>query len=224
MRRFLSFAMIAALVVVPAGGALAESPGCDSLNASPNIPNTFSPYDLGTLTLASGDEVVVAGAETTGDGGTELSLRINGGIVATQDPILNTSYIVPVSGGYQIELVSTMVGIVTPAIKAVGTITCLPAPPADDDGDGVLNDDDICDDTVLPDEPAVRLLGARFAAQTDGTFDSGRDRFDDLYTLADTHGCSGAQIIEMEGLGRGHTRFGISKSALEAFIASLNGG
>ena len=78
----------------------------------------------------------------------------------------------------------------------------------------MLDADDDCPDTVLPDEPTNGLKGARFAAQTDGTFDSGLDRFDGLYTLTDTRGCSGTQIIEIEGLGRGHTKFGISKGEL----------
>lgn len=94
----------------------------------------------------------------------------------------------------------------------------------DIDGDTVANGNDDCAFTELPDEPTIRLRGARFAALEDGTFDSGRNRLDGKYTLEDTHGCSATQIIEIEGLGRGHTRFGISRSALKAFIASLNGG
>jgi hypothetical protein len=54
-----------------------------------------------------------------------------------------------------------------------------------------------------------------------GTFDSGIDRFDGLYTLAHTAGCSGTQIIALQGLGSGHTKHGISKGALEEFIATL---
>lgn len=94
----------------------------------------------------------------------------------------------------------------------------------DSDDDGVLDGVDVCSGTVLPDEPTRGLKGARFAAQEDGNFDSGLDRFDGRYTLVDTHGCSGTQIIEIDGLGAGHTRFGISKSALEAFIANNSNG
>jgi len=93
----------------------------------------------------------------------------------------------------------------------------------DSDGDGVSDDDDLCDGTVLPDVPTRGLSGARFAAQVDGTFDSGLDMFDGRYTLADTAGCSGTQIIEERNLGHGHTRFGISKGVLEQWIASVNG-
>ncbi len=94
----------------------------------------------------------------------------------------------------------------------------------DIDGDTVANGDDFCEGTSLPDEPAVELRGNRFAAQTDGIFDAGKDKFDGLYTLADTQGCSATQIIALEVLGKGHTKYGISKGALNAFIAGLNGG
>ena len=50
----------------------------------------------------------------------------------------------------------------------------------------------------------------------------GLDKFDGLYSLADTRGCSGTQIIDAMGLGVGHSRFGISKGALEVWIAQVN--
>jgi hypothetical protein len=102
----------------------------------------------------------------------------------------------------------------------IGAGTTVEFPP-DADGDGVVDDADVCPGTALPDEPTHGLKGARFAAQIDGTFDSGNDKFDGLYTLADTGGCSGSQIIELERLGNGHAKFGISKGNLEAFIAGL---
>lgn len=96
--------------------------------------------------------------------------------------------------------------------------------PTDTDVDGVPDVADECAETALPDEPTVGLKGPRFAATANGDFDSGRDRLDGMYTLADTHGCSGTQIIELEGLGRRHVKFGISRGALKRFIASLAGG
>jgi len=91
----------------------------------------------------------------------------------------------------------------------------------DADGDGVTDEADLCDGTVLPDVPTHGLRGARFAAQPDGTFDSGLDMFDGLYSLVDTAGCSGVQIIEQRNLGLGHLKFGISKGELEAWIANV---
>lgn len=93
--------------------------------------------------------------------------------------------------------------------------------PVDGDGDGVLDADDFCPGTVLPDEPTVGLKGARLAAQDDGTFHSAKDRFDGVFTLADTAGCQGSQIITEMGLGYGHIKFGISKGELQKWIAGL---
>jgi dipeptidyl aminopeptidase/acylaminoacyl peptidase len=96
-----------------------------------------------------------------------------------------------------------------------------PIPVTDADGDGVLDAGDVCPGTVLPDVPTIGLTGNRFAAKADRTFDSGKDSLDGLYALADTAGCSGTQIIALQGLGKKHTENGISRSALEAFIATL---
>ena len=101
--------------------------------------------------------------------------------------------------------------------------TCPLDPFNDADGDGVCGNIDLCPGTELPDEPTVELWGNRFAAKVDGTFDAGKGKFDGLYTLENTQGCSATQIIALEGLGQRHTQYGISKSALEAFIASLDG-
>ncbi len=94
--------------------------------------------------------------------------------------------------------------------------------PGDEDGDGVPDVGDLCPGTVLPDAPTIGLTGARFAAAADGSFDSAVDRFDGRYTITDTAGCSGSQIIERLGLGEGHTKHGISKGALDAFRASIS--
>ncbi|MGA9278338.1 FG-GAP repeat protein [Ilumatobacter sp.] len=88
----------------------------------------------------------------------------------------------------------------------------------DSDNDGVSNADDICADTVLPDEPTRQLGFLRFAAQENGTFDAGWRRLDGKFTIADTAGCSGTQIIEKLGLGQTDTRYGISYPALVYWI------
>ena len=86
----------------------------------------------------------------------------------------------------------------------------------DDDGDDVLDDADVCPFTDLASDDAPSdLKKNRFWSDVAGTFgDSG-------FTVADTGGCSAGQIIEAAGLGQGHTRFGLTKSALEAWAASL---
>ncbi|MEM9038243.1 MAG: thrombospondin type 3 repeat-containing protein, partial [Actinomycetota bacterium] len=91
-------------------------------------------------------------------------------------------------------------------------------PLIDTDNDGIADDRDLCPDTVLPDQPRRRLGFFRLAAQPDGTFDAGWRRLDGRFTLEDTRGCSGAQIIDELGLGRRHQKFGISFGALKYWI------
>jgi hypothetical protein len=87
----------------------------------------------------------------------------------------------------------------------------------DVDGDAVANDDDLCRNTTLGDPPE-RLKKNRFAADAEG-------RFVDVngtpsgFDVADTYGCDEDQIIGLAGLGTGHIRFGITRSAIEAFVA-----
>ena len=74
---------------------------------------------------------------------------------------------------------------------------------------------DACPSTLLPDVPTLGVKKNRYAADASGVFgDSG-------YTLADTAGCSGGQIIDRAALGKGHTKFGITRGALEDWIAAL---
>jgi hypothetical protein len=59
----------------------------------------------------------------------------------------------------------------------------------------------------------------RFAASPDG-FASVNGVV--VASLADTGGCSGTQIIAQARLGDGHTKFGMSRGALQAWIATVN--
>lgn len=94
----------------------------------------------------------------------------------------------------------------------------------DTDGDGVLDVDDVCPDTVIPEGvPTVRLGTNRFAlVDGDGDFDtkSPNGKGPDLsFTIEDTAGCSCEQIIAAQGLGNGHSKFGCSISAMEDWVA-----
>ena len=95
-----------------------------------------------------------------------------------------------------------------------GTCPVLLAPDAD--SDGVLDVDDACADTVLPDQPLVELKPNRFAANADGEFIDGTGEPAGI-TLEDTAGCSAAQVIAAAGLGAGHSKFGIPKGVLMAW-------
>ena len=97
----------------------------------------------------------------------------------------------------------------------------------DNDGDGVPVNVDVCSDTVIPETvPTVRLGVNRFAlTDGDGDFDTtapmGRGP-QKSFTIEDTEGCSCEQIIEVLGLGKGHSKFGCSISAMEDFIAQVD--
>ena len=95
---------------------------------------------------------------------------------------------------------------------------------SDSDGDGVLDDADLCPDTVLSDDVPTRRLGVnRFAdVDGDGVFDTSVPNGKQparSYTIADTHGCNCAQIIEAAGLGRGHEKFGCSIGEMDDWVA-----
>lgn len=96
----------------------------------------------------------------------------------------------------------------------------------DSDDDGVLDGADLCDGTTA-DTPTRRLGTNRFAdVNGDGVFDTTLPNGNGpgkSYTLADTGGCSCAQIIDALGLGRGHEKFGCSISAMDEWVAIANG-
>ena len=88
----------------------------------------------------------------------------------------------------------------------------------DIDGDGVANDDDLCDGTVA-DAPARGLGNNRWAdIDADGEFDTkGKNASGRYFTLEDTAGCSCEQIIDTCGYGEGHVKFGCSHSVMDTW-------
>ncbi|MBW1880226.1 MAG: hypothetical protein JRJ84_17840 [Deltaproteobacteria bacterium] len=96
-------------------------------------------------------------------------------------------------------------------------------PPPDQDHDGVPDDADRCPDTVLPDEAPTAVLKANRWADTDGdgTFDTVGETASP-FTLADTAGCSCAQIVREAELGGGHLKSGCATAAMEEWKASVS--
>lgn len=96
----------------------------------------------------------------------------------------------------------------------------------DADEDGVADADDACPGTSIPEPvPTIRLEINRFAlVDRAGSFHTttppgaGPQK---TFTVADTAGCSCAQIIARLGLGAGHEKFGCSISAMEEWIARV---
>jgi hypothetical protein len=100
--------------------------------------------------------------------------------------------------------------------------------PVDDDGDGVVNADDLCPDTVIPESvPTIHLGTNRWALVDDDlVFDTemppgGGPGF--AFDTEDTGGCSCEQIIEQSYLGLGHTKFGCSNSAMLEWVDMVAG-
>ena len=102
------------------------------------------------------------------------------------------------------------------------------AVPVDDDGDGILNDDDLCAGTMIPEAaPTVRLEKNRWAlVDDDMVFDTNSPNGNGpgfMFDLVDTAGCSCEQIVAMLGLGQGHLMFGCSNSAMKEWTAMVAG-
>jgi hypothetical protein len=97
----------------------------------------------------------------------------------------------------------------------------------DTDCDGIPDAEDFCPGTFIPESvPTVRLGKNRWAlTDDDGIFDTaapngkGPKR---SYTIEDTGGCSCEQIIDELGLGKGHSKFGCSISAMDEWTATLS--
>jgi len=97
----------------------------------------------------------------------------------------------------------------------------------DSDGDGVLDADDDCAGTIIPESVPTRSLGINRFALVDGddVFDTKSPKGKGprrSYTTADTAGCSCTQIIDAQGLGNGHTKFGCSISAMDDWVLLVN--
>jgi uncharacterized protein len=95
---------------------------------------------------------------------------------------------------------------------------------ADADGDGVLDDDDFCPNTAIPEGVPTVELKPNGWALVDGDFEFntlikgkglGPNR---SYITKDTAGCSCEQIIEAQGLGIGHTKFGCSIGTMDNWV------
>ncbi|MDX1404672.1 MAG: ThuA domain-containing protein [Woeseiaceae bacterium] len=99
---------------------------------------------------------------------------------------------------------------------------------ADSDGDGLIDYDDYCPDTTLPESvPTVRLNPNHWALMDDdGEFDTlvrGKGKGPNRsYSIEDTHGCSCEQIIEAQGLGNGLSMYGCSIDVMDDWVGLVN--
>lgn len=98
----------------------------------------------------------------------------------------------------------------------------------DADGDGVLDGNDFCPATDIPElVPTVTLKPNHWAlVDGDTAFDTvvkGKDGGSARsYTTADTAGCSCEQIIAELDLGEGHINYGCSTSVMDEWVESMS--
>ena len=190
------------------GHAQEPSPMCDLVN-DPSFDQVFNGAGFAPQQGFAGEMITVStGPPTVGTTPTATELQVNGAVVASGGLPATLSYTLPADGQYAVVWRVNAGG-------ATWNVSCTPAPP-DADADGVLDVDDACADTVLPDQPLIELKPNRFAANADGEFVDGTGEPAGI-TLEDTAGCSAAQIIAAAGLGAGHSKFGISKGELMAW-------
>jgi hypothetical protein len=95
---------------------------------------------------------------------------------------------------------------------------------ADADGDGVLDSDDFCPGTVIPEGVPTVQLNPNHWALIDGglefdTLIKGKGKGPNRsYITEDTAGCSCEQIIEAQGLGYGLTKHGCSIDVMDDWV------
>ena len=113
---------------------------------------------------------------------------------------------------------------INPGESAAPTSSVVEFEILDTDGDGVLDVNDICSGTVIPESiPTTGKLGVNRWALTDGdgNFDTTAPKGKGpqlSYTIDDTAGCSGEQIADALELGKGHYKFGLSIGAMDEWI------
>jgi len=108
-----------------------------------------------------------------------------------------------------------------------GSVTLTISVP-DADQDGVLDENDVCPNTAIPESVPTNRLGVnRWAlVDDDALFDTdlppgGGNGPNFEFSLEDTRGCSCEQIIEARALGWGHTKFGCSTGVMLQWVATV---
>lgn len=178
-------------------------------NHNPGFP-TFPSYDV-DLELDTGSGYASVGTFLAESNGYDL------------DSFSGPGWLQP--GTYHLRWIAQAIPDTNTEFFGLDNIRLLGA--LDSDDDGVTDELDVCPATFIAEAvPTAKLRTNRWAL-TDGDFSfdttapqgEGPGR---SYTTADTAGCSCEQIIEIQGLGKGHTEHGCSISAMDDWIALLN--
>ena len=95
----------------------------------------------------------------------------------------------------------------------------------DDDNDNVLDEDDSCPNTLLPEAVPTKELKPNHHADVDGdsvfetVMPKGKVVVDSSYSLADTFGCSCEQILEIKpGNDNGEMKHGCTKGTMDNWV------
>jgi len=169
----------------------------------------------------------VCGEGSSLDGTTFLSLS-QGSLLPGGSCTFSVTLQVPgsASGGTFVNTTSDLYAdnlrVADPASDALTVVVVV-----DSDGDGVLDDVDVCPGTVIPEGVPTDHLGVNHFALVDGDF-----VFDTTppkgkgpqasFTTDDTAGCSCEQIIAALHLGKGHEKFGCSLGAMRNWVDLVN--
>lgn len=109
----------------------------------------------------------------------------------------------------------------------LSTAVLVGAQDVDTDLDGVPDAVDLCPESVIPETavPTQRLKPNRCVVNPGPDFVCGlppgqakKGGVPVTFTLAETLGCTCEQIIAAQDLGKGHTKFGCSRGAIEEWI------
>jgi hypothetical protein len=89
----------------------------------------------------------------------------------------------------------------------------------DSDNDTVLDVVDMCEATSVPEVTPSKGVKPNHFALLDGDilFDT-KGKAKDSFSLVDTMGCSCEQIVEQQGLGKGHIKHGCSTGVMKNWV------
>jgi hypothetical protein len=216
MKRAIIAGAVAAVsaVVVPAGIGNADralSSGCQAIIDIGDFDTSFSVFGD---SFYSGEVVTLRASDSYQSFGWRLRIRDAGGTTAVEYLGSNEAPGTVIVQSYTFDAANANIDgfalVPGNGRTDVSSVTCeapaaAPAP-VDADGDGVLDGDDLCPDTTHDPAPLADIKPNRNWPEPTATF-----------------GCSPTQIIDSEGLGNGHRKFGISSGALAGWIARVSG-
>jgi len=170
-------------------------------------------------------DVCGTGSSLSGSSSLELS---NGSLLPGGSCSFSVTLQVPgsASGGTFVNTTSELTAnnqrVADPATDSLTVVVVV-----DSDGDGVLDNVDVCPGTVIPEGVPTDHLGVNHYALVDDDFifdttpPNGKGP-QETFTTTDTAGCSCEQIIEALHLGKGHEKFGCSLGAMRNWVDLVN--